>query len=820
MANLLANPITGSRDVRKVYAVLRGEGAAAGLNFSTITVLRGGSWNRGELAVFPAPSDAALSANGVQVSGGFTAQIAFPIEGSSTAFYALPVTARDQVFSLELVSVLTNPDGSTIEISNIRKAVCKAASRRNFTVTLQFLSVDTSALRALYPSRRFDVAAWPDLYADHLNRPVPVVIGTGIKVPLAWVKKPGGGHTKYSFAGPEKLGAATQSWLSVYRRGRLVNPAEYAVTSYTQGGYTVFDIDFDREPKDGSGGLYEMTADVNGSLSRNVVDEIQRLLQVAGITVDAATFAAASAYAAANGMIVDCCYSRPRTLISIIQQLLVVARAFLRETATGAWAIVQDTPKAVALTLNEKSDLIEISGEDFIEVPSEITIEYRPKDDNENYSRRLTRTVGGTGDPVVIRNQYVRDNDTADRMLCFYALRAAKNRRATVRVRAAQFENGEVVTISSASAWLGSTTWIIEKVERPVDENVLSLREYDAGVYVYTPGTLPADYTNDYVPDYSQTPPGQPGAPVIVSQATSINTDGTVQAYALVRATPPSVNWSKLYALATNIATKEVYLVELKLNAGNYEGTLTGMRPGESHTLVAFANNGTLDGATSTLVGGFLSSENVSPPVAPSSVAAAQITGAQVQVTWAAATGRNIANYEVQRKVGLGAFAAFSPARFVNGVATIDNGLIFGNQVQYRVRTIDRSNNVSAWVSSNTVTVTANITDSSVVSGGISGVSISNLAINQSRTQTGTGSVSTGSILPQDFANVFLPDFSYATAIEANGSIVKNLLVCCANNLVKPGSLPVTAASFGIFNNEPIGGSSLGAGISYRSTSA
>lgn len=801
MANLLANAITGSQDVRCVYAVLRGEGAAAGLNFATRDVLRGGTWHDGTLAVFPAPSDAALNANGVQVSGGFTAQIAFPIEGSSTAFYALPTTARDQTFTLELFSILTNPDGTTSEISNTRKAICKAVSRRNFMVTLQFVSVDTSALKALYPLRRFDVAAWPQLYADHVNRPVPIVVGTGIKVPLAWILKPGGGPTAYGFAGPERLNVGDGiAWLSIYRRQRLISAAEYSVTVYTSG-YDVFTADFAREQRDTSGGLYELTADVAGSLSRNVVDEIKRLLQYAGIAVDSTTFTAAATYAAANGMIIDCCYSRPRTLMSILQQLLIIARAFLKETATGAWAIVQDTAKSASLTFDEKIDLIEITGEDFIEVPISITLEYRPKDDNENYSRKLTRVVGGTGEEVVYRNQYIRDNDTADRFLCYMALRAAKNRRATVRVHAANFENGELVTIIGRSAYLGSTTWVIEKIERPVDENTLTMREYDAAVYSYTPATLPADYTNDYVPDYSQTPPPAPTGLTVFSQATAINTDGTVQAYALIRAVPPSVNWSKLFALATNVATKEIYITELKLNAGNYEGTLTAMRPGQAHTLVAYANNGNLDGTVATLGGGFISAENTAAPGAPSSATAAQILGAQVQIVWAPIAITNVARYEVQRSVNAGAFTAFSPPRLIDGASMIDNTTTYGPAYQYRIRAVDTSGNLGSFVTSNTLTPVTNINSNNIIPAGVVGGSIANGAINQGRASTSTGSITSGSIPPSGRVDIDLPDFAFFSSIESVANQLANLFYVMASP-GKNGASPPAATAFSVRNGD------------------
>jgi hypothetical protein len=41
---------------------------------------------------------------------------------------------------------------------------------------------------------------------------------------------------------------------------------------------------------------------------------------------------------------------------------------------------------------------------------------------------------------------------------------------------------------------------------------VVKLREYDASIYVYTAGTLPADATNVYTPDFSYTPPLAPQA--------------------------------------------------------------------------------------------------------------------------------------------------------------------------------------------------------------------------------------------------------------------------------------------------------------------
>jgi hypothetical protein len=193
-----------------------------------------------------------------------------------------------------------------------------------------------------------------------------------------------------------------------------------------------------------------------------------------------------------------------------------------------------------------------------------------------------------------------------------------------------------VIDIADQVTLSGTKTFIATQITRPADRNTLKLREYDPAVYTYTAGTLPADATNVYSPDYSYTLPAAPTGLAVVSQGTAVDPDGKIVAYALIRATPPAVNWSRIMVQARDTSTNEVYQAQLILNAGNYEAVVSGLRPGRGHDVRAWAvNANNIDGATTAAVG-FTSANSANAPAA-ATLSAQQNSPRQVFLTWTAA---------------------------------------------------------------------------------------------------------------------------------------------------------------------------------------
>lgn len=766
------------------------------LQLGTVESYRGGGWSVPCIAAFSDPADNALGDFGIQEGGGFSVDVAahadLPVD-LVTAAQAL----RHQTCELELVTKLIGDDGSLLsEITHVRRAVVKRATQKKNVLTLALADVDREALAAVFPFETFAVTDFPELFSEHVGRRVPQGVGTVVRVPLAWVKKTGGAQR---WAGPKVVGA-TGTLLAVYRgdspgRGALVASSEYlpGTLAAAVSGFTVHTVDFPAEQSDFQGRPYVLEADYLLPGSRQPTDEVQRLLALYGVATEATSFVGAAAYDAAAGFAIDALYGgdQGRTGNAIVEDLLRVARAWLTQTATGAWAIVQDRPAIPVMAYDATIDQVDVEEYGDDEVPKSVTVEYRPRRAGvEDFEGKLpARTTGGSSGELAIKNPYIRDHTVADMLGCYHAKRLATLRRAAANAHCVQLDAGDMITIDREIAWGGTKKrFLIEGVSRPADANRFALREYDADVYVYTAGTLPTGATNVYGPDYSFTMPAAPTALTVVSQGTSVDNDGKVTAYALIRATPPSVNWSRLMVQVTDTTTNEIYQAQLLLNAGNYEATVSGLRPNRAHQVVTWAvNANNIDGAIASPVA-FTSANYTGSPAAPTGLAVAQGTGKALRVSCTAPSVAGFSELVWFRKVGAGSYAEYRRGK-VNFL--IDENVSYGSTYYYKAQVVVQPGNASADSAEVSITPSTNIDDSQIVPLGVSGASIANGSINQGRGYTGTGSGSISLNAAPNRGQLSMDVYTFYPGIDKGGSAAVDVY------LVAPASKP-GAGDFGV----------------------
>jgi hypothetical protein len=536
----------------------------------------------------------------------------------ASKFIQISTALRSATLELEIVNRLKRPDGSSSEITNIRRMVCKKIARKGIRTVLSLADIDREALKQQFPFETFTVADFPELFVDHVNRRIPQGVGQVVKVPLTWIGKSGG---VWTYAGPKVLAGVAGTLQTVYRGTQPEQGSIVAATEYTTGritgtatGVEVNTVQFTHEQIGFDGQPYVLDADYLLPGSRAAADEIVRILGLYGIATDAASFNAAAAYDNANGFAIDALYGGKtdgKAGNAIVEDHLRAARAWMIQTATSAWALIQDTPKASTLQVDTSIDRVvidEYSDPDTIN--ETITVQYRPKaSTGEEFLGKLQRVTSGANGERVVSLPYTRDHLVADRIGSYLKKREVK-KIASGYATGIQRNAGDVLTIADANTILGTKDFIHTAVSRPADRNDWKLREYDADVYVYSAPdpsigetALPADATTGYAPDYSFTPPLAPTGLVVVSQGASVADDGTMTSFALVRATPPAANWQRLMAMVTNTVTGEIYQAQLILTGGNYEARVTGMRPNVLHNVVAWAvNANNIDGSATAAV--------------------------------------------------------------------------------------------------------------------------------------------------------------------------------------------------------------------------
>ena len=697
-------------------------------------------------------------------------------------------------WELELLSQMERRSNGvvigTLEVTDVRRAVVKRINVNKNRLSLSFADIDTDALDRVYPANKYTKEEWTNIYEGHIGRVVPDLSpGTHLKVPGAFINT--NGTTTWTISFCEKRTGPTYTGNTVYRDGRIVSASEYTVSTATAvSGLIVLTVVFAREQRDISGRQYEFTADISVSGSREPSREIDRLLTKVGIATDAASVTAAIAEDAARAFYIDAAYTVEVQLKVIIEYLLQVARCDLYKSGTGAWALIQDKVRASVATLRERDSLIDIDSVEEPMPPRAYELKYRPRlPGGQDWQFTAVRTGTGSAETMLIKNPYIYDGAVADRLIDYIAKRENGRRDAKLKVWGAMFDNGDVLTVDGVSCYSGTRDWLIRGVERPTDANGLTARQYDAAIYTYTAGTVPAGATSAYAPDYSQTNPAAPTALTYTSgsSGTTISLDGVGRAYMFYSVTPPAVNAARIVFEAID-PIGGITRVEGKKNGAVFEAVLTGLRPGVTHTVQAYAVN------ANGLQGSVVSESRASPgyataPSAPVMLAAGgQIGTKTIQFFFTPSTSPNIDYYEYQISSNSG--SSWGSSVRVPGTPFEYLFATVGTTYGARVRAVDKFGNASSF-SSGYFIGTAKWADGAV---------IVDSSINRGRSATTTGSVSTGTLTIGSRATIDLDVHCFFPAIATpTNQAAQTFAVLAAGS--KSGA--ADKARFAIRNDDP-----------------
>ena len=754
-----------------------------------------------------------------------------PTPQRSTLFatwYALHESIIGQTWSLELVSTLTKADLTTLAITDSRRATAKTATVKGNVLSVQFADIDLSALAALYPSKTYTVADFAGIFGPHVGKPVADGIGQLVQIPGVWIKQTGG-QWRYSFC--EKRTGKTYTVNAIYRSeseqqlGRVVPSSEYTVSSSTgaSSGVVVLDVIFTQEQLTKGGQPYYFKADIQVTNGSGTTDErlasyeIQRLLGIAGITVNAASFTTAHTYCDQEKMRVDAGYPAQRTLKAIIEDLLFVARGVIRKNSSGEWVIVQDKPTAISANYLETSDQISIDGLEMRDKPSLVQFFYKPlKSGTEEWNATpRTRTTGGTLPVKRYQNPYVRDDELADRLCDYLSKRDSIKRKGTITIHAVQFDVRDVITIDAVTAWSGRRSWMIESVRRPADKNILQVREYDATIYTYSSTSLPSAASNSYTPDYSQTPPLAPTSLTYDSgsSGTAVATDGTVRAYMRWTCVPPTAASSFARILFTAIdTTGAVTILEGKLNGSVYEVIFDGLRTGVVYTVKAQAYSvGGVEGAivsTTQTAPGYV--QTIPTPTVPLWT---NIPGKAIRVYWGSGGAiPDPAYYRLEARTetsaGSGTYSSWTVLTEGLFLDTVDNTIEYNRLQNWRVRLHDRSGNYSAWSTTGAAIIGPNLTDTEVTAASLTNASMAAATLKRSILKTATGSVATGTLAAGNGIDLELEEYCFSPSFIAT---LGSGLVMMAMTGGTSGA--TTRARFRVYNNS---GANAAATADYR----
>ena len=351
-------------------------------------------------------------------------------------------------------------------------------------------------------------------------------------------------------------------------------------------------VRFTREQRDPSGALYTIEADVFGFRSRNVADEISRIISEVGGVADSTSFSAAASVATTEKMLADCAHGArgARKARAIVEDLLFIARGMVYRAYGSGYLIVQDITRSSVGTLNEsQGDLIEVTQYNRDAYPAAVGIRYRPSGRDPS-QMTITRkrvpngaVVTGTNADAARDCEYLRDHDGADRLVWYLSERAYSGRRISGQLLLARPGIGDVYAVVAPVMPSALAQYSFHRIQHTVSgvrfEAVLNLAN------TYSLGTLPGDPVDIYEPDYSQTAPDAP---------TGLRITALAGGRASVDAIPPAVNWAELWFVITHNTNGQIMgliLGDYSTATGRASTIIGGLTAGQVYKLQAYAKN-------------------------------------------------------------------------------------------------------------------------------------------------------------------------------------------------------------------------------------
>lgn len=739
------------------------------LLWSTDSGLKDGVWASPLLSTLPEPSESLNDAYGLSKVDNLRISIA------DTTLNTSATTLIGETLHVTQNIVTVYADGTTNTDVYTRTYTVKSFVFVPGIVTLNCVDIENATLETLFPVNVYRVEEWPNLLASDVGKVVPEAAGIGVKLLCVLVDP---ALFKYAVA------RSPSTILNVYRGGRLVPSDEYVVSSETVASYSAVIITFSQEQKDFSGNYYVLEADCSAN-SSNAATELLRVLTEVGVTTNSTSFATAVTVATANYMVADIGYRTQRTASAVINDLLLILRGSLYRGDTG-YEIIQDVEQIFYSTWDEAlGDNVEVMGYNGADSPATVEVEYLPNVVTpDTLTHVISKSAGGYTGVKRYKVPYISDHQSADRLLDYLAKRNRYGASVNVQILNSVASLNDRIQLSSPALWTGTKDFSVRKVVHGVNKSTIIAREYNGILYTYEPQTYPEGAVVGYLPDYSKTLPLAPTSLLVDQSSTYVNTDGTTIATARGSAIPPTVNWSKLYIQATNTLTNEIYqAICSDIGGGRYGAQLSGLRPGQAHTLVSWAENAFgVQGIVSSPLA-FTSAGYTTLPAAPTSVSASQGSGKVITVSWVASTtGTIVDHYDVYRSTN---GSTYTKVAIATG-SYADTDVYYGTNYYYKARAVDRSGNQSYDSSVASKLLAVNVDTPDLVDSGVTTDKRQSMNAYSVAYTVAPGAVSTVLLWTG------LPASKGATATVSSGSVyapiwvvssIDNILVCAVTNL-------------------------------------
>jgi len=627
------------------------------------------------------------------------------------------------------------------------------------------ISLTDPVLQDLIPKKVYettDYAETPPLIINppfDLGKPYNICFGNCKKVPLLYV------HANYTLDQYDYIiGYGIIEGIDyVYRSKVLVSPAEYTFFDGSvnpDNPYPGFAfIRFSLEQRDFNGSMYEISADVRGLelggsvAERNTVNIIKNILTNTtwGLSqsIDSTSFQVA--FSKVTNLFSDGFIQGQNRAYDVLNEILRICRGKLYKNSSGQWGIIvnyYESKTAATFGSNDGwyNNIISISknkNPSINESIKKIIVKYSWNEWTGEYEHVNQRGIfripyqSAMGEELVIECPFIRDHQTADRMVCFIEnmqIYAARKIGITVGMEARQLKEGDVIELKIPELYIDAL-FQIENITRSINTYMIECCSYSQSIYIYNPGSMPNDPNPDNEPDYRHTPPSTPTSFQKVSQDTYQSTDGTTFAYFNVSAVAPSANFAKMiFGYKRTGETYYSYVDGNKPVAGStWSGRIDGLVPGLYYDLAAIsANIFNLMSIPATLSSQLAPGDTTTP---------AQVTGMvgsgkykTWQWTWTKNSEDDLKGYHVQicTNSGFTSGIIFDKNVGANAVSFTDDARAYST-LYCRVKAVDFTGNESASWSATSSATTQQTLEDDLADGSVSSLKVQDLAVTNAK---------------------------------------------------------------------------------------
>ena len=546
-------------------------------------------------------------------------------------------------------------------------------------IVLSCVTYDLDDFQTLLPKEVVTAATFPLAHPQQgLGKPIPVVFGNAAstnKVNDAWEMAYVGedtGNNYYDYL----VGRGTFTGITVYRNTIgdalfVVPSGEYAVNTTAYPGFTVirFSLATSVAPRQANfgGGLHRLYVAANGlATERNFARAIQSLLSNStwglGLSVNTASFdTAAAALDAIGGLYCDGAMDTQRTAYDWLSQLVNVRGIRLEMNSSGEYTITVDTQ---ASTIKGRfghgqgqtwNGVVEggfkgLSTTPVSDAIKSLILEYRKDRQSDQYVLATSsRSVLTVGTEERVQHDFIRDKTTADKTACYWANRYLYEKERlsfTAEQSARKIRPGELIQYHAIRPAF-SKTFRVMGIERQLTTSAVKARGWDAAIYTYTAGTLPAEPAAITETDYTrQTPTAVTSLSIVAS---GVETDGqnAYLAKVTLQYTVPIETWAQtIVRYRRNGTTNWQSAAVNQATGANLQTQITGLITGASYDyqvsrVNAMAPSLSADASLTAQV----APADTTAPGAPTTLAIVDQHLKTITFKWVAPADKDVKNY-------------------------------------------------------------------------------------------------------------------------------------------------------------------------------